>query len=228
MPVVNIWGDKAILTSNDLSRDITNYRHAVESFICRYYCTFNWLIDGQLDLDEVHFVHQAPPDITTHKRIFKCPVLFGQNENGLLFDKKYLDYTISASNAEFLQILKDHAKTIQKKIYYSDSFASHVKNTIIKFLPLGKTDIDSISNELGMTKRNLQYKLQSEGTSYQELLDKMRNNRAKYFLEQLDLSIVDVAFLVGYSEQSAFNRAFKNWTGITPGEYRREHTTFKK
>lgn len=219
-PVVDLQGSQVILTSNNLTRGITHYRHALEAFICRYYCTFNWLIEGRLELDEVHFVHPAPSDITTHKRIFKCPLLFGQNENGIIFNKKYLDYPISASNLEFLELLEDHAKTIQNKIYHSTSFTSHVKNAIIELLPLGRTDIDTVAKKLAMSKRNLQYKLKNEGISYQELLDKMRNHQAKYFLRQIEISIVEVAFLVGYSEQSTFNRAFKKWTGMTPGEYR--------
>ena len=216
-----------MLTSNNLTRGITNYRHAVEAFICRYYCTFNWLIEGELELDEVHFVHAAPPDITTHKRIFKCPILFGQNENGIIFNTKYLEYPIIASNLELLELLEDHAKTLQNKIYHTNTFTSHVKNAIIELLPLGKTDIDSVAKKLAMSKRNLQYKLKNEAISYQELLDQMRNNQAKYFLKQIELSIVEVAFLVGYSEQSTFNRAFKKWTGMTPGEYRQKMASAK-
>lgn len=220
IPVLNTKGDTAILASNNITRKLTNSRHAIEAYICRYYCTFDRLIDGKLELNEVHFAHPAPKDINTHKRIFNSPILFDQSENRIIFHKKYLDVPISVSNPELLRILKDHAKTLQKKIYDSDTSASKVKNAIIKLLPLGKTDIDTVANNLAMTKRNLQYKLKSEGTSFQELLDKMKKNQAKYFLGQPDLSIVDVAFLVGYSEQSTFNRAFKKWTGITPGEYR--------
>jgi len=71
-----------------------------------------------------------------------------------------------------------------------------------------------------MSKRSLQIKLSKEGVKYQDLLDKIKREHAIQLLEQSRISIIDITFLLGYSEQSAFNRAFKKWTGFAPGEYR--------
>lgn len=220
IPELCIQEDSAILTLRLQASDIINYRHFVEIHLSNYYFIISGLTQGKLKLDMVHFVHPSPSNITEHKRIFKTSILFDQLENKLIFNKKYLDFPVFMSNPDLLETLEGHAKKLQRAIYRADTFPARVESAIMKIFPSGKSDINTISKQFDMNKRSLQNKLKQEGTTYLALLNKVRKKQAKYFLEQTDIPIIEIAFLLDYSEQSAFNRAFKKWTGITPGDYR--------
>jgi AraC-like DNA-binding protein len=85
-----------------------------------------------------------------------------------------------------------------------------------------KNSIEIIASSLGMSPRNLQFKLKEEKTTYQNLLGAVRKEIALSYLREKEATICDIAFLLGFSEQSAFNHAFKRWTGFTPREYLRK------
>ena len=147
-------------------------------------------------------------------------IKFDQRDNELIFNRKYLDLPVLISNPEFLESLKTHAKKLQKRLYPTDTFTSRVETSIMERFLSGKFDINVISKHLAMGTRSLQNRLKAEGATYKELLEGVKREQTKYFLEQPDISIIDIAFLLGYSDQSSFNRAFKKWTGFTPGGYR--------
>jgi len=146
----------------------------------------------------------------------------------MTFNKKYLDLPALVANAEILDTLKSYAEKLQQKIYREDLFSVKVETAIIQNLLSGKTDIETISGQLAMSKRSLQIKLSKEGVKYQDILDKVKKAHAIQLLEQSPISIIDITFLLGYSEQSAFSRAFKKWTGFTPGEYRQNYVSARK
>ena len=171
-------------------------------------------------LDGVHFIHPAPPDIKEHQRIFNTSVQFDQKDNKIFFHKKYLDTPVTHANPGLLRSFEHLAKNQQKELNRHNTFSAQVEKVIMKALFTGRADVDRVSQTLGITTRSLQKRLKNEGTKYQELLEKVKKERAEYFLEQTDMSMINITFLLGYSEQSAFNRAFKKWTGLTPSEYR--------
>ncbi|NEP18534.1 MAG: helix-turn-helix transcriptional regulator, partial [Leptolyngbya sp. SIO4C1] len=81
--------------------------------------------------------------------------------------------------------------------------------------------LDAIAAKLGYSSRTLQRKLQQAGTSFQQVLDDIRRELAFQYLQETQLTASEIAFLLGFSENSAFTRAFRRWTAITPGDYRR-------
>ena len=227
VPEFSIQEDSAVLALRFHTSDIIHYRHVAEGLLSYYYSLFSRLTEGKLKLDIVNFVHPSPSKTTEHERIFKTSILFDQRENKIVFNRKYLDLPVFISNPELLESLESHAKKLQEKIYHTDTFTSRIESSIMKLFPSGKSDISTISRKFAMSTRSLQNKLKGEGTTYQALLDKVKKKQAKYFLEQPDISIIEIAFLLGYSEQSTYNRAFKKWTGFTPGEYRLNSVTTK-
>ncbi|MBN1365435.1 MAG: helix-turn-helix transcriptional regulator [Syntrophaceae bacterium] len=146
----------------------------------------------------------------------------------MTFNRECLDLSVLVSNAGILDTLEAYAEELQKKIYREDLFPVQVETAIIQNLLSGKTDIETISSQLAMSKRSLQIKLSKEGVKYQDILDKIKREHTIHLLQQSQLSIIDITFLLGYSEQSAFNRAFKKWTGFTPGEYRQNYLSTRK
>jgi len=96
-----------------------------------------------------------------------------------------------------------------------------VKAVIIDQLPSGNVTNEKVARSLYMSSRKLQRQLQSAGTTFYTLLDEVRQDLAQKYLRAQDSSITEIGFLLGFSESSAFSRAFKRWMGVTPSEYRK-------
>jgi AraC-like DNA-binding protein len=95
-----------------------------------------------------------------------------------------------------------------------------VRRRIIEALPSGPPALSAVARALGQSPRSLRRHLASEGTSFQRLVEQIRSELAAQHLQDPRLTVSEIAFLVGFSELSPFLRAFRRWTGLTPGEYR--------
>jgi AraC-like DNA-binding protein len=103
------------------------------------------------------------------------------------------------------------------------STRERVRSALLDMLPSGQSSIDDISSRLAMSKRSLQRHLADEAISYQDVLNGTRQELASYYLAHSTISPGEIAFLIGFQDTNSFLRAFKAWTGVTPGEYRNLH-----
>lgn len=171
---------------------------------------------------EVSFQHSKPPAISEHKRIFRSQVHFDSPLNELIFDSSLLSLRMMKADPGLCLILDRHAQELLSKRPRAESLISQVRQLLGEALNVGDDPrIETISRKLGISVRTLQRKLREENTSHQELLDEMRSVLSRRFLQEPKVAICEVAYLLGFSEPSAFHRAFRRWTGITPKEYRR-------
>ncbi len=168
----------------------------------------------------VSFRHASPVDISEYQRIFQTDLQFSMPFNRLVFNAAYLDWPVLSSNANLLSFFEQQADAMLGTLNGSDRYTSKVAYLIAEHLQGELPKIDAIASELAISIRQLQRELQAEGTSFQQLLDKTRKELALRHLEDPKFSIHDIAFLLGFSEPSAFNRAFKRWTGKPPRCYR--------
>ena len=99
--------------------------------------------------------------------------------------------------------------------------AHDVRQALLQMLPSGKVDQESIAARLHRSRSTLQRQLGAEGTSYRDVLESTRQALAEKYLRNDDYTQAQVAFMVGFSDQSNFARAFKRWTGLSPGEYQK-------
>ena len=102
------------------------------------------------------------------------------------------------------------------------SVASQVRRQLIQMLPSGRVDQESVAKKLYRSRATLQRQLGAEGTNFRNILDSTRRNLAERYLREGELSQVEVAYLTGFADQSNFAKAFKRWSGLTPGAYRQE------
>jgi AraC-like DNA-binding protein len=117
--------------------------------------------------------------------------------------------------------LEPLAQRLLEGLYPPDSWTDRVVRLLGGMLVAGsRPSLDAVARELAVSPRSLQKSLKTEGASYQRLLDRVRQEIAIDSLGDPDLSLCDVAFLLGFAEQSAFNHAFKRWTGSSPRQYR--------
>ncbi len=173
---------------------------------------------------EVRFSQPRSRDITRFERFFSCPVRFGAKQNIVSFLRHHLALPIATSDDRLLGILTDYCDEIladrEKK---SPDLRHRVERTISRLLSRGEAQTPTVANELGMSVRTLARRLSESGTSFAKIVDELRHDLALKYLRDATLALSQITFLLGYSELSAFNHAFKRWTGTTPGEWRAKH-----
>lgn len=195
-------------------------RQPIESTFSALLTAIKTLTGKPLVLNAVWFQHPRPRDIAEHQRIFRVPVQFSQPHSRLVFDVACLQWAVLSANPSLLQTFEDHAEILLSELNHSNPYTHQVMQEITRQLTAEVPAIETIARSFAISVRHLQRSLQAEGTSYQRLLDQTRKELALRYLKKSDTAIYDIAFLLGFSEPSAFNRAFKRWTGKTPRDYR--------
>ena len=171
---------------------------------------------------DVDFTFAPPRDISTYQQIFGGRIRFNQPVTQLRFPLHYLQLPITHHDADTHRVLITQAQVQIAALGTGQSFAEQVRQAITPHLSTGKVNLEHTAALLNLAPRTLQYQLEQDGTHYRHLLDDIRRELACFYLQDPDMALVDVAFLLGYSEQSPFNKAFKRWVGVTPGEYRKQ------
>ena len=164
---------------------------------------------------EVGFVHPAPPDLTHHERIFGAPVRFESSYNGIVFDGALLDLPVQSRDPSLSAVLQRQAETLMEKTPVR-GFKADVRAALAIELRGGDPSAERVAGSLAMHPKTLTRRLRTEGTTFRRLLDEVRLELAERYLRQPGLSVEEVAYLLGYSESSAFHRAFRRWTGRAP------------
>ncbi len=193
-----------------------------EALLVAYIHILRHITENGLNLVETRFTHPRPDDVEEYKRIFQSPLLFEQPKNELVIEKSFLETPIFLANPGLLDALESFAEKLLDGLQSPDVWSDKVTRLIGHLLIGGKkVSIDIIAGKLALSARVLQTKLKKEGGAYQKLLDRVRKEIALNYLQKPDVTICDITFLLGFSEQSAFNHAFKKWTGLTPRMFRR-------
>lgn len=166
----------------------------------------------------VHFRHDRGATPEKYQAIYGCPVQLGAEETRLYFDAALLAHEVWHAD---LSLQQRHEKIAEEKLEEISrlELVNTVRRAISQALEGGDFGIDAIARRLGMSRRRLQIELAAVDTSYNDILEAYRQSLAESLL-QTTQSIEDIAYLVGFSDPSAFYRAFRRWTGITPLRYR--------
>ena len=151
--------------------------------------------------------------------LFGCPVEYGCDEDVWVFPAEALDQPLTGSVPEVLRASDRIAKRYVESLD-DNTVASSVRQLLVQMLPAGHTDQEQVAKRLFRSTSTLQRQLQSEGTNYRTVLESTRRELAEQYLRDDQYSQAQIAFMVGFADQSNFARAFKRWTGRSPGEYR--------
>jgi AraC-like DNA-binding protein len=171
-------------------------------------------------LREVTFTHPAPPDVREHERVFGCPVRFGAEQNRLVIERATWDAPASHANSGVLGVLMEHADLLLARLPRGPDLVERTRRAIGGRLRGGDPSLEGVARELGMSERSLQRRLRDLGYTFNALADEVRAATARLYLQQPDLALAEVGYLLGFADQSTFNRAFKRWTGVTPKQAR--------
>jgi AraC-like DNA-binding protein len=170
-------------------------------------------------VERVEFGHRSQGDPGSYRRWFDAPVSFGAPATQLVFPRSSAGLPLRTSDPSLLAILSRHAEDLASRDRSSPPLVAQVERILRKALRTDDAQVDRVARELGLTSRSLQRRLKDEGTSFQIVRDQVRRELASRYLED-ELSMSEISFLLGFSEPSAFFRAFKRWTGLTPLESR--------
>ncbi len=174
---------------------------------------------------EVHFKHPPRGATEVHESYFGCRVVFESDLDALLVAADALARPNRLADEGITRFLLGHLDAELRKVEADRTLRQMVHDAIAPSLSAGVPKIPLVARRLGLSERTLQRRLSDEGLSFQKLVDEARRELAEGLLVQSDYSLAEVAFLTGFSEQSAFNRAFKRWMNQTPASYREARTS---
>ena len=211
--------DRAILSHSipvpgGLPRPISEYIVATWLITSRHATGVNWIPL------QVRFPHTAPDSTSEHQRIFGCIPEFEYLRNELVFARDLLDIPMAKADAALQQILEAQVVAVIEKLPKGEATTDAVRRLLATELGEGQPTLEQIAPRLHMSARTLHRRLEEEGTSFRQVLTEVRRELAARHLTERRLAIGEIAFLLGFSEPSAFHRAFKRWTGQGPLTYR--------
>ncbi|MGB1581698.1 MAG: AraC family transcriptional regulator [Nevskiales bacterium] len=169
----------------------------------------------------VSFINPEPEDSEPYRAYFNCPVAFAQPSTILRFPAAYLSLTLRQPDPALREILEQQAETLLQRLPATDDFEQSLRRAILNLLDRGEPTLAAVAKRMHSSVRTLQRRLAERSLTYQAVLDDCRLGLAQDYLADPRLQLSEIAQLLGYAEQSAFNHAFKRWTDETPRQYRR-------
>lgn len=171
---------------------------------------------------ECWLMHPAPDDVSEYVSTFApARVCFGARCSGFMFDRAHLQRPLASSDPKLRPVVHQLAERMLAELPATDTITDRLRRIVARELPQGDPSAARAASVLQMSQRTLCRRLEQEGTTFRELLDDLRRQLALQYLARRDLSVSEVAFLLGFSQAAAFHRAFKRWTGTTPLDHRR-------
>lgn len=174
-----------------------------------------------LRVRRVELRQPAPADAAPYAACFLAPVRFGAAGDRLCFDVGEWDSPMEHADAALAHLLEEHARMLSERLPDdAGCFVTAVREAITAALP-EDARAPTVARALHVSVRTLQRRLVKEGTTFRDVSDAARHGLAEGYLADRQVSIAEVAFLLGFSDQTSFNRAFRRWTGLAPGEWRK-------
>ena len=181
------------------------------------------MTESEISPTQVTFKHNAPKDLSSFRNAFNCPLFFNQPHYSITYRTSDLEMRTAKADASINNFLIERVKEETEGLEIpANKFIDDVERLIRDALPSGIPAIRQIGKLIGMSSRTLARRLSENGVTYRDLIRKVQEETAKDLLKNNKRSIAQIAFETGFSEQSAFNRAFKRWTGLPPFEFRKK------
>jgi AraC-like DNA-binding protein len=187
-------------------------------FTCR---TISEVVSGRWHPESAHFVHAEPDDMTIHRRVFQCPLVFDSDFNGLACPSAWLD----APNPAAQSVMAEHAQRYLDMLIpkpADGSVTERARRSIYLLLPAGRATLDQVADNLALHPRTLQRLLDQEKRTFATLLGDARRELALRYLSNSTHSVAAIAQMTGYSSPSAFTRWFAGEFGVAPAAWRAE------
>ncbi len=176
---------------------------------------------GDLVPSRVRFNFPAPENLARYEELFHCPVEFECPFTELRFPLAYFSLPVTNSDPGLKNLLERQAEALLAVMPTSEDFEQALQQAIIKAIQNGEPTLETVARTLALSPRTLHRRLADKKLVFKGLLQQTRLQLARQYLDEQHLTLSEIALLLGYSEQSAFTRAFRQWTGKTPLQYQR-------
>jgi AraC-like DNA-binding protein len=169
---------------------------------------------------EVHLEHPEPSYAAEYERILETKARFNMPSNAIVMRKERLEVPMLRANSDLSAAFEAQARRVLESLKQKEDIVARVREEAAMELRTGPASMKKAARRLGLGIATLRRKLEGEGTTFSEIVDDLRRELAEQHLTHGDLTISEVAFLLGFSDVRAFGRAFRRWTGASPSEYR--------
>jgi len=215
--VEHIAGDLWVI---DRRPDPNAFAEFTEAAFARMVCTMRRMAPDMSIVRAVHFTHAEPGYRAEYARIFQAPLTFDSERNALVLNGVAWTISVPPRGSTYVAgVMSEHAEAMLKKLESTTTIRGRVEALLLPILHTREANIDTIAAMLGTSRQTLHRKLKAEGTTFAKLLDGLRRHMAMKYLN--DKTVNETAYLVGFSDSTAFSRAFKRWTGSPPRLRRR-------
>jgi len=197
-------------------------RHLAESVYAGIAVFGSWMAGRPLTPQAMRFRHADPGHgHDEYRRVLGMAPTFDAPRHCAAFDVALLDMPVPNADPSLYPVLHQHAEgLLAQRALAADGIVARVTAALTQRLPDGQARLAPVAAELGLSARTLQRKLAEAGSSFQQVLDGVRFALAQDYLRRRELGLADVAFLLGFQDQSAFTHAFREWSGVNPGAWR--------
>jgi len=168
----------------------------------------------------LYLAHTPTEDISPYRRRFNCPVFFNWDSTLMTFDAAILDTPISQANQNLHRVLEEYLSNL--KLAFPDDYCGQIRYLIKQAMSTGDCSIERVASFLAVNKRTLQRQLNTQDTSYKELLQEVRFDLAQQYLRQSSGSMTTLTDMLCYSDLSTFSNAFRNRFGMSPREWKKQ------
>jgi AraC-like DNA-binding protein len=189
------WIEESLLTAINLTRIFLGATFVPQAVYCRH----------------------AEIEGTDYEKAFGTTIKFRAPFDGIVLDREDLKSPNPIDDQEVYRFLLDYLDS--RVLRAGEDLSAAVRSLLIKLIPTGKFSVNVLADQLGMHRRTLQRRLSEEGVSYAALLDECRAKMAQRYLLSSNLPMGNLAHMLGYADQSAFNHAFRRWYNMTPGQW---------
>ncbi len=183
-----------------------------------------WLVNRRIPILRAQFAYPEPEYAAEYRVMYCNELAFQRDCTSIEFDAAHLELPVVQNERTVKEFLASAPENILVKYKNGRSIAARIRRRL-RQTPGEVPDFETLAAELNMAEATVRRRLNEEGTSYQTIKDELRRDRAIEYLSHSDRSVMQIALELGFSERSAFHRAFRKWTGASPGEFRRTQGT---
>lgn len=220
-PELDVSQDRATLRLRQQRQSATIEPYMAELFLFNAHRLASWLVQEHLSIQTVHLSYAMATAASDYRHMFLGhPVAFNQDECAVVMPSALLDKSIVQNEQSLRHFLRHPALLMLTQNYARSSWTSKVKTLLLRNM-LSMPELPEVAAQLELHPQTLRRRLSGEGTTFKELKNQLRRDTALHYLGKQGLSIEEIAHRAGFSESSAFIRAFKSWTGVTPYSYRK-------
>lgn len=218
---VTTEGPRTFLRQTLIGVPVEDARQQSEYSVAVALNTIRMMVGSRWVPMEVQFAHQPPRQTSEHLRVFGAPVSFAAPTNALVFDPEFVERQVPSADERLYPIMRRYLEQVLQEMPRETDELASVRRAVGEIMREGDPKLADVARKIALSPRTLQRRLKEQGLDFKGLVDDTRRRFSLNYLKDPQHTLTEIAYLLGYSEVSAFNRAFKRWTGTTPVSYRR-------